>query len=287
MSKIIMPKNITEEEIEEILEKFLIPSFSTHLDFSSTEFISPYASILLILMFESAIKKFKRKIHLILSQTSKIKPCMYILARLGFFENLPKGVTYYPYRPKSKGNPKGKNDAILEISRIKEQEASAIIDKVEKAITTNTDYPKEQKLDICIMVSEMIKNIFYHSGAAESGIIAIQNFERFNYMQMIIVDAGIGIPEAIRKSDDYKNTKLTDYETILESVKKGVSSMGKGEDRGEGLSRCVDLAKKHKARLYIRSNRGYAYMTFQKNKRFFGDSNFLSGTQILVNFPCN
>lgn len=287
MNKIQMPGRITEEEIEKVLGEFLTPSNSTHLDFSNTEFISPFAAILLVLMFEIVIKKFRRKIHLVLSQTSKIKSCMFILARLGFFECLPKEISFYPYKPKSRGNPKGKNDAILEITRIKqEQNARDIINKVERAITKNTNYPKEQKFDICIMVSEMIQNIFYHSGSADSGLIVIQNFERMNFMQMIIADAGIGIPETIRRCADYGNIQMKDYEAILESVKKGVSSLGRGENRGEGLTKCVDLANKHKAKLYIRSNSGYALITFKKNKGVFGDSNFLTGTQIFVNFPC-
>ena len=287
MNKILIPKNLDEEGIENILKEFVKPSNSTHLDFSDTEFISPFASILLILMIDNAVRKNSRKIHFILKNTSNVKPCMYILARLGFFENLHKKVTYYPYRPKPKGNPKGKNDAILEVTKIEKQEARDIIDKVEKAITINTDYSKEHKLDICVMVSEMIQNIFYHSEAPDSGIIAIQNFERFNYMQMIIADGGIGIPETIKKCEDYKNRKLQDYEAIFESVKKGVSSLGKGEDRGEGLARCVDLANKHSARLFIRSNTGYASITFKKNGGFFGNGSFLSGTQIFVNFPCS
>jgi len=287
MSKIIMPKNITEIEIEKIIEEFLVPAYSTHLDFINTDFISPFAAILLTLLFESATKKSNRKIHMILSRTSRIKPCMYILARLGFFDNLPKIITYYPYKPKFKRNFKGKNDAILELTRIQEPEASIIIDKVEKAIAVNTDYPKEHKLDICLMVSEMIQNIFYHSTAPKSGIIAIQNFERFNYMQIIIADSGIGIPETINRCKDYKDKQLKDYEAILESVKKGVSSLGKVEDRGEGLSRCVDLSNKHNAKLFIRSNSGYASITFKNERAYFGNSDFLAGTQIFVNFPCS
>ena len=65
---------------------------------------------------------------------------MFILLRLGFFECLPSEVSCYPYKPKSRGSLRGKNDAILEINRIKEQEAGDIINKVEREITINTDY---------------------------------------------------------------------------------------------------------------------------------------------------
>lgn len=283
MSTIVIPKNVTELEIEDILSQFLQPSYSTHLDFSETEFISPFASILLILIIESTAK---RKVHFILSKSSKMNPCMFILARLGFFENLPSGITFYPFKPKSKLNVQGKNDAILEITRIKEQDAMSVINKVEKAIETNTNYQKGEKFDICIMVSEMIQNIFYHSESPKSGIIAVQKFLRMNIMQMIIADAEVGIPSTLMKSDEYKNIRMSDSKAIIESLKKGVSRLGKGEDRGEGLTRCVDLASKHRAKLYIRSNKGFASLTSEKNNILLGDRDFLSGTQISIDFPC-
>ncbi len=291
MNKIIMPRNITETEIEKILEEFLSPAYSIHMDFINTNFISPFAAIILLKMIDAAIKGSNKKVHFILKdktdKKSYIKPCMYILYRLGFFDNLSENVSIYPYVPKVKGNPKGKNESILEITRVQEQSASEIISKVEKAIIKNTDYPRDQKDDICIMVAEMIQNIFYHSRAPKSGMIAIQNFEKFNYMQMAIVDSGIGIPESIRNSEEYSNKKLNDYETIIEAIKKGVSSLGKSEDRGEGLPRCIELAKRHKAKIYIRSNSGYVYATFSKNRGALGKTSFLTGTQILVNFPLN
>jgi anti-sigma regulatory factor (Ser/Thr protein kinase) len=289
MNKIIIPKCLDENGIEVIINEFIRPSNSIHLDFTDAEFVSPFASIILLIMIDKAINESNKKIHFILKDKSKkksnVKSCMFILARLGFFDSLPKGVTFYPYPPKVRGNPKGKNDAILEVTRIKELEARTIIDKVEKAINVNTNYSKDHKLDICVMVSEMIQNIFYHSMAPKSGIIAIQNFQKLKYTQMIIADTGIGIPESIRKCKDYEDKKLNDYEAILESVKKGVSSLGRGEDRGEGLARCVDLANKHLANLYIRSNTGYTSIAFKRNKGYYGGGDFLSGTQIFVNFP--
>ena len=66
MNKILIPKNLDEEGIENILKEFVKPSNSTHLDFSDTEFISPFASILLILMIDNAVRKNSRKIHFIL-----------------------------------------------------------------------------------------------------------------------------------------------------------------------------------------------------------------------------
>jgi anti-sigma regulatory factor (Ser/Thr protein kinase) len=248
MNKILLPKYVDEESIEVIINQYYKPASSIHFDFTCTEFISPFASTLL----------------------------------MGFFGNISKRISFYPYKPKPRGNPHGKNEAILEITRIEKQDSAEIISKVEKAIEINTNYPKGQKYDICVMVAEMIQNIFYHSNAPKSGLITIQNFERWNYTQMIIGDAGIGIPASLRNCQDFKGSSLCDHELILGAVKNGVSRLGKNEDRGEGLARCVELSNKHSAKLYIRSNNGFAAINF--NKKFVGEGTFLAGTQISVNF---
>lgn len=287
--EINLPSKITEVEIEDIIERFKRSSTSIHLNFSYTDFITPFAAALLIQMIDAAIKN-GIKIHFILkdntNKKSNVKPCMFILARIGFFENLPKEVSIYPYKPSVRGNPKGKNDAILELTKIEKQTFGEIMGKVEKSIISNTDYPSDQKKDICIMASEMMQNIFYHSNAPNSGIIAVQKFARFKYMQMIIADSGIGIPESLRNSKEYKDKKMSDSELIFEAVKKGVSSFGKEEDRGEGLAKCVELAKQHRAELFVRSNNAYANIIFKKRSGYMAESHFFTGTQIFVNFPC-
>lgn len=288
-TEIILPVKITETEIENIIGRFNQKNNSIHLNFSYTDFITPFASILLIQLIEEVIKTGK-KVHFILkdrsNKKSNVKPCMFIMARVGFFDNLPKEVSIYPYRPSVRGNPKGKNDAILEITKIDKKTFTEIMEKVEKAINSNTDYPSDQKKDICIMASEIMQNIFYHSKAKNSGMIAIQKFAHLKYMQMIIADRGIGIPESLRTSEEYKDKKMKDSELIFEAVKKGVSSLGKIEDRGEGLAKCVELAKVHNAELFIRSNYAFANILFKQKSGYLAESHFFAGTQIFVNFPC-
>ncbi|MBI4547530.1 MAG: ATP-binding protein [Ignavibacteriae bacterium] len=210
---------------------------------------------------------------------------MFILARLGFFDCLPDEIKYYPYKPLRRVS-RGSNNAILEVTEIKsEKDAINKIDLVESAIKRNTDYSQSQVLDICTMVSEMLQNIFVHSEAKRHGLISIQAYPHLRNVQLVIADSGIGIPETIRTAEEFKEKELTDEAAIVESVKKGVSRFGRRADRGEGLSRCLQLSAKHSAKLYIRSNGGYAFFSFQHKKKFSSSAQFLRGTQIFVNFP--
>jgi len=290
MIVIEVPKKLTESEFEHLLRDCL--NVINNLDrtiqfnFSKTEFISSFGMIEFVLLCEDIIRRKGKRVSLFLSDSYKISSCMHILARLGFFECLPKQVTYYPYKPKSHKQIIGKNEAILEVTRVlNSAEAYEIVDRVENAILANTTYEKAQVNDICIMVSELLQNIFDHSQSKLGGLIAIQNYTKIRYMQLVIADAGVGIPKTLRNCEEYKFKNLSDVAAIWESVKKGVSRFGKSARRGEGLARCVQIAKKHKAYLYIRSNKGWAKVVFSRGRGQAGHGCLLQGTQIFVNFP--
>lgn len=291
METIQIPSRLTEIEFESFIRSFNsgkhIPDRTIQFDFSKTAFISSFAMIEFILLCEFIISELGKHISFHLSSSSRLSSCMFVLSRLGFFDCFPNSVTFYPYKPKRKKPARGKNEAILEITEVNEDKAEQVIDLVDKAVSKNTTYDRSQVNDICIMVSEMLQNIFYHSQSDRAGLIAIQNYSKLRFMQMVIADAGIGIPGTIRNAPEYAGKELNDVEAIFESIKKGVSRLGRGAGRGEGLTHCVQLANKHQARLYIRSNSGWASITLHKGRGKTGIGEHLSGTQIFVNFPLN
>ena len=134
----------------------------------------------------------KKKVHF---SFDKIRPCMFIWSRLGFYECLSEQVTHYPRMPKTKNSFRGANDAILELTKVTEDEdIDTIIKSVRDAIRINTTYSQSQISDIAIMVSEMLQNIFLHSCEERpTGLIAIQKYQKFNYVQMVIADPGIPV----------------------------------------------------------------------------------------------
>lgn len=290
METIQIPPTLTEVEFENLLRdchRVRYKSTGTvQFNFSLTSFVSSFAMIEFILLCEQLEREWGKHISLYLSNSPKLPSCMYVLSRLGFFDSLPTSVTFYPFKPKLKKSTKGKNQAILEVTKVPtENDAGHVVDLVYKAVSKNTPYESTQIKDICIMVSEILQNIFYHSQSKRAGLIAIQNYHTQHYMQMVIADAGIGIPETIRSAPEYIDKNLSDVDTILESIKKGVSREGKIAGRGEGLTRCVQLAEKHHARLFIRSNTGWASVTLHKGRGKAGMGELLAGTQIFVNFP--
>jgi len=277
-------ENLLKEVISLDLKKIKSISF----DFSNTNFLSSFSMVLFVLLCEFLVDDCKLKVHLKLSKDSdksRLNSSMFILARVGFFDALPKDITCYPYKPKRKKEYKGTNDSILEITRINKTEAMKIINLVESAIKINTEYQTDQVNDICQMVSEIIQNILLHSDCKRHGLIAIQSYPQLHIVQLVIADSGLGIPTTLRRTTEYRNIGISDSDAISESLKAGVSQFGKDEDRGEGLTKCSTLAKKHLAKMFIRSNTGSYSLDFKSKKFIKKVSSNLSGTQIYVNFP--
>lgn len=292
MKAIQIPKRLTEAEFEQILSE--VHSSANKWDktisfnFANTEFITSFGMTLFVLLCEDLVHNKNKKVHLILSSPeskSKLKSCMFISARLGFFENIPSNIKIYPFKPKCKGN-FGTNDAILEVTQLLNLDHGLeMVDTVEKAVTKNTKYSSDQIKDISQMVSEVVQNIFHHSDTKCPAIISIQRYTSLKYVQLVIADSGIGIPVTLQRSKEYKGKTMTDYKAIIESIKSGTSQFGKEEERGEGLKKCIDLSDKHKATLYIRSNHGHLLLNFRNKTKNYGDLAFLSGTQVYLNFP--
>jgi len=287
MKTIIVSSKLTENEFDELLSEALNTGREKTLefDFSKTTFVSSFAMILFIILCENLIFLENKHVVFKFSKSGKECACMFILARLGFFDCLPSEISYYPYKPPNKGR-RGSNTAILEVTEITdEKDAFKKIDLVEAAMVQNTKYPKTKVLDICTMVSEMLQNIFAHSEAKRHGLISIQGYPYLNIVQLVIADVGIGIPETIKQAEEFRNRTMTDEEAIMESVKMGVSRFGRIADRGEGLTKCLQLSAKHKAEIFIRSNRGSAFFSFQGKPKKLTCGELMKGTQIFVNFP--
>lgn len=286
MEYILIPKRLDNKNINELIKLVLSQTTSgfrkLKLDLSETTFISTFAMSLFILMCDQVVYEKKVTIHFKLSNSNRLHGCLHIATRLGFFDALPSISSFYPYKPKQKY--KGSNTAILEITKIDKNSLLVdIINLSREAIIKNTNYEGAQILDICKMMSELIQNILEHSASTKPGIVLIQSYPTQQYTQLVIADSGVGIPRTIKSNTEYN--KLNDAECIQKSLQYGVTRYEESEERGEGLSECVQLADKHNAKLFIRSNTGSIH--YDKNKNICLEDGLckLNGTQIGIKFP--
>lgn len=122
---------------------------------------------------------------------------------------------------------------------------------------------------IAFIFGEIIDNTCCHSESSFEGKICAQKF--FNYVEIAIVDKGIGIADSLRTAEEHKG--LSRKEALEQSINKGVSSklnLG-GEHRahqGNGLHDVSKIVKMnggsfsiYTGNLCLTTNQGGTYIT--------------------------
>lgn len=125
---------------------------------------------------------------------------------------------------------------------------------------------------------EVFDNIFQHSEAKE-GLCSLQVHE--SKVTITIVDLGIGIPEAMKRSPkSYEESISNPEDAIALSVKKGVTSKG-NNNQGNGLYGLVESIKVNEGDLQIYSGHGGISINSGRDliKKNYPDKAFLSSAK--------
>ena len=110
--------------------------------------------------------------------------------------------------------------------------------------------------DICSYIGwamgELADTSETHSKIHPSFVYFEQFGEDKRFLQFTIGDAGVGIPESLRKNEHYKS--LNNKEAVLTSFKPYVSGRPDEEERGKGLTDVLMIAMECGSRLLVESN---------------------------------
>src|SRR5690606_22882853 len=81
-------------------------------------------------------------------------------------------------------------------------------------------------------MGEMVSNIYEHSGAHGSGIVAFKASS--GAFEFVVMDRGIGVLQSLRSCVDYEH--VTDHGMALQlALKDGISRFGPTANRGHGF----------------------------------------------------
>jgi hypothetical protein len=101
----------------------------------------------------------------------------------------------------------------------------------QKAAVAN-GFPKQTAAQFAAALGELHSNIYEHSGAPRTGIIAFKGSP--GHFDFVIADWGIGVLESLRRCDAY--AALGDHREALKlALTNGVSRFGEGSGRGYGF----------------------------------------------------
>jgi len=202
------------------------------------------------------------------------------LNRMGFFDNLSRGVEVIPDWPSTSGKRRygGRNVSLVEIERINrnhrdEMLPTRLTDSIMRSCGDRQDAPDLNGAAWTIF-AELIDNVFSHSDTPLDGYAALQVYSGGGHVRVAVSDSGLGIMQTLRpalKSEFPKLAGLTDAELLVEIFRQGVSRHG--SNRGCGLKGCAAKAIKFKADLDVRMPRNRvqlipAHGTYQVNTAY-------------------
>ncbi|HHV77971.1 MAG TPA: sensor histidine kinase [Syntrophothermus lipocalidus] len=247
-------------------------------DFKKTGFFSSFAITFFLIILNDLCRN-----HKVWLQFSKDTPLLYYLSRMGFFGQLNEAIVINPQAardPKYIEPYRKLNDTILEITPITRIEIAGAIEHIFNTMTNVLGYDCHFAGNIAILLSELLNNVIDHSQNVSSGFVSLQTYRRAKYVEISVVDSGIGIYQSLKENQLLALNN--DIDGILHAVRKGISRFP-GQNRGFGLHTCLQLTKENQGSLYIRSGSG-EFLSW-KRKINTARVSYFQGTQVAIKLP--
>jgi anti-sigma regulatory factor (Ser/Thr protein kinase) len=131
-------------------------------------------------------------------------------------------------------------------------------------------------------VQEVTDNVLAHAEAGTGGVAQLSALSQRRQIELVVVDAGIGIPTSLRQG--FPELRL-DSLALERAVQEGVTR-SKSVGRGNGLFGTIEIAKVSEGYLHIHS--GYARLTYEHNKlRIIDDTIPFHGTLVVACLDCS
>jgi len=252
--KITTP-NINVNTFEDVLYKINLSLLTCPIqdnitiDISETNFLDPYTIANLIILLRY-LQRHYSNISISLPISENVTG---YLNRIRFFQNIPNGVNRSKSLYSKTNFPA--SDVLLELTTIQKQsDVHNVIDysvtKIGKILQANLGYTEKDIVSFCTALSETCQNIVDHS--KEKGLVCVQKYHKENnYVIIAVSDLGIGIKRSL--GSRYDTRRWNHARAIQNALQLGVSRF---LDRGKGLYKVMEIVKKYKGKLIIRSGSG-------------------------------
>lgn len=223
---------------------------SVRLNLSKTESLTPFGIILLTATINEC---FRRGLH-----CSYIKPKNLKLQR--FFREI--GFNKFFGLPGQGQQVDKIESGIVQLRKLSGLDAS-VLDTLIKILDFHLKLSPGIKGSLRMSLLEAMQNVVDHSNAPDYYLCS-WNYKQKKQLRLCIADAGIGVPEALKKNPKYALVE-NDHEAISLSTMEGVSSVKPGI-RGLGLNHIKNFIKVNKGRMAIISGNGKVFWKFDRGE---------------------
>jgi signal transduction histidine kinase len=183
------------------------------------------------------------------------------LDRNGFLKLLTSTVTTSPDRPDSSGADiyRGHAATMVEIAEIQPGViGEARLNIVRRLVDTlgdqyDADLRLRVKNAVYSVLSELVNNVYDHSGSSISGYAALQAYRRSGKVQIVVSDSGIGIAKSLRNARIASADTRSDSQLVLGAIDGRLSRYGQNAGHGCGLQLCADLVREFGRQFHLRT----------------------------------
>ena len=184
---------------------------------------------------------------------------MTYLDRMGFFDNLHENVRVLPDRPTITARSRlgGTNLGLVEIEPIAlngyDRTLPRRLSDTAARMHTSNEVGRRLGDAVFTVFSELIGNVYEHSGTELIGFAALQSYTNSNTIELAVSDSGVGILATLRpalQQRRHQYAQLDDAELLYRVITEGVSRTG--DSYGCGLWASATQALAFGAALEIR-----------------------------------
>jgi hypothetical protein len=264
------------------------------LDLTRSSFVDPYGIVALTL-FLNHLPQECLPVRLKLEQFPLAKGAkppengvVAYLTRMGFFEEVGAQLDVHshllPVRPMWQND----KNVLIDITILHGRDAINVMLRKIGEILGVLGYNPISRGHVMEVLSELSSNVLDHAQADYGGVVATQTYRSrrsgTRYLVMSIGDYGIGIRNSIAGNEKFAGRLENDALALGVAMGQGNSRFATG-GRGGGLARVVDIARKYRGSLSVRSGSGaFTFQGKDDTKQTF-EAPLQAGTQLRIMLP--
>jgi anti-sigma regulatory factor (Ser/Thr protein kinase) len=152
-------------------------------------------------------------------------------------------------------------------------------DEMMSVFENSFNFSHDEALDVALIISELVNNSVMHSEGSGGSMLYCQKYPSQNYLNLFIVDSGIGIYQAMQSHSRYDS--LDELEVLSKSLEFGE---GNGKGYGQGLYLVSQFIKRNFGYLRLVSG-NYNYLVSSGNESFLNNETNYKGVILHLKLP--
>lgn len=266
------------------------------LDLTRVSFIDPFGIVALVL-FINHLPDEARPVRLRMSgfnwqkgeeaaPESSTSAASY-LTRMNFWDAVFERIDAPPGKIPLRAHYNDDQNILLSLTNFQSHDAISVILEQTGELLKNLGYTVTARGHALEVLSELCSNVLLHANTIFGGVAAMQTYRNRSGMRYVVLgigDAGIGVRRSLAHNAALSPRLETDAQALGVAVQAGASRFSVG-GHGGGLTRVLEIARRYRGLVAIRSGCGALAYSGAKDERRSFEAAPSRGVQLRISLP--